>query len=64
MFTIFLPIILTMSQYQVVDNNGNVVSGTTDNESLAHEIAGILTVDGNVEVEVVEVEVENNGICN
>lgn len=49
-----------MSQYQVVDNNGNAVSGTTDNESLAHEIAGILTVDGNVEVEVIEVEVEKD----
>lgn len=53
-----------MSQYQIVDNNGNAVSGTTEDESLAHEIAGILTVDGNVEVEVVEVKVENNGICN
>jgi len=58
MFTIFLPIILTMSQYQVIDNNGNPISGTTDDESLAHEIAGILIVDGDQDVEVVEVEVK------
>lgn len=47
-----------MTTYQVVDKDGNAITGTTDDESLAHEIAGILIVESNQDVEVVEVEEE------